>query len=348
MSDQIDANDVDVNDDEEVLDNPIEMLRIYDLEHSVGYTKSEIDLTSNTDLLSFLIKLSQDTMNSESSRSYTFNDNAHIKSEILTIDDDIDLHATNIADHLFEAENKSRFKTSNGSFVIAKLNTVNRNCYLLTKLDFKKYFEEKTYKLKSGLPEDDAILKSCLINIKEDGSLEDIIYLADKNGTIAFFWHTDFLDSTPQRNNEINTKEVYELVGRLLRTKVKKVSEKDFYSLKDCVNSYFHTKETFNFDEFVKETIDSYTPLEDDFTVTELVSALKHAKATQDFDGSFEIDKTYIKKKIKETIDINDGVKLIIQGNTSDIIYEVTHDQKDYLMIETKNKKGRFEPKELD
>ncbi|EGQ8076802.1 hypothetical protein RH728_000410 [Vibrio vulnificus] len=329
-------------------ENPIETLRIYDLEHGVGYKKSDIDLSQNADLLSFLIKLSQETMNSNSSRAYTFNEEAYVESELSSLLDDPDLHSTNIADHLYEAEEKSRFKTSDGSFIIAKLKTDQRHCYLLTKLDFKKYFEEKTYKLKSGLPEDKAILKSCLVNINQDESFQDAIYLTDKNGAISFFWHTDFLDATPQRNNETNTKEVFDLVGRLLRSKVKKVSEADYFGLKDCVNSYFNTKEVFNFDEFIDETIDAYTPLTEGFTVEDLVSNLREAKSTREFDGSFEIDKTYIKKKIKETITVNAGVTLIIQGSTNDIIYEVTHNDKDYIMIENNSPRGRFNRKELD
>lgn len=329
-------------------ENPIETLRIYDLEHGVGYKKSNIDLSENSELLSFLIKLSQETMNSNSSRAYIFDEGAYVESELKSLLGDPDLHSTNIADHLYEAEDKSRFKTSEGSFIIAKLKTEQRHCYLLTKLDFKKYFEEKTYRLKSGLPEDKAILKSCLVNINQDETFQDSIYLTDKNGPISYFWHTDFLGATPQRNNETNTKEVFDLVGRLLRSKVKKVSEADFFGLKDCVNSYFNTKEVFNFDEFIEETLNSYSPLNEDFTVDDFVSNLREAKRTREFDGSFEIDKTYIKKKIKETITVNDGVTLVIQGSTNDIIYEVTHDDKDYIMIENNSPRGRFNRKELD
>lgn len=329
-------------------ENPIETLRIYDLEHGVGYKKSNIDLSENSELLSFLIKLSQETMNSNSSRAYIFDEEAYVESELKSLLGDPDLHSTNIADHLYEAEDKSRFKTSEGSFIIAKLKTEQRHCYLLTKLDFKKYFEEKTYRLKSGLPEDKAILKSCLVNINQDETFQDSIYLTDKNGSISYFWHTDFLGATPQRNNETNTKEVFDLVGRLLRSKVKKVSEADFFGLKDCVNSYFNTKEVFNFDEFIEETLDSYSPLNEGFTVDDFVSNLREAKRTREFDGSFEIDKTYIKKKIKETITVNDGVTLVIQGSTNDIIYEVTHDDKDYIMIENNSPRGRFNRKELD
>ncbi len=329
-------------------ENPIETLRIYDLEHGVGYKKSNIDLSENSELLSFLIKLSQETMNSNSSRAYIFDEGAYVESELKSLLGDPDLHSTNIADHLYEAEDKSRFKTSEGSFIIAKLKTEQRHCYLLTKLDFKKYFEEKTYRLKSGLPEDKAILKSCLVNINQDETFQDSIYLTDKNGSISYFWHTDFLGATPQRNNETNTKEVFDLVGRLLRSKVKKVSEADFFGLKDCVNSYFNTKEVFNFDEFIEETLNSYSPLNEGFTVDDFVSNLREAKRTREFDGSFEIDKTYIKKKIKETITVNDGVTLVIQGSTNDIIYEVTHDDKDYIMIENNSPRGRFNRKELD
>ena len=330
------------------IENPIKMLRIYDLEHGVGYNKSTINLESNTDLLSYLITLSQETMKSQSSRSYTFDDDSFVLEQLATIDNDIDLHARNIADHLFFAEDQSRFKTSNGSFIIAKLQTNNRYCYLLTKLDFKKYFEEHTYKLKAGLPHEKGLLKSCLININVNEIFEKNIYLADKNGRISAFWHTDFLKSTPVRNNETNTEEVFTVIQRLLRTKVKKVSENDYLLLKDCVVGYFNTKEIFDFDDFIADTITAYTPITDDFTVEEFVHSLKSEKERLKFDGSFEIDKTYVKKKIKEVIDVNDGVKLVIQGSTNDIVYEVSYENKEYILIENNSRTGRFERKELD
>ena len=328
---------------------PIKIIEIFDLDRENGYRKSEISLEENSDLLSFLTRLSQETMNSKSSRAYRFKEDSYVAKQLLSLNDEnINCVASNISNALYQAEISSRFKTTDGSFILAKIENKDRSCYLLTKLDFKKYFEEGTYSLKSGLPEENAILKSCLVNIDKDGTFDSKIFLTDKNGKISVFWHTNFLQSTPLKNDELNTKNSYDLIQRELRKKVKKVSEEDFYGLKDCVNSYFHTKDIFSFDDFIEDTIKAYSPANESFCIEPLLSSLNDIKDAEKFDGTFEIFKSYVKSKSREKLNINNGVTLVIEGPTNGIIYEVTHENKEYILIESRSNNGRFKRKELD
>ncbi|AJR08663.1 hypothetical protein C9J03_11920 [Photobacterium gaetbulicola] len=327
---------------------PIKQLFIFETTTDGGYQKADIDINKKQDLLSFLVRVCRLTYSSKSSQAYNFNEDSLVSQyvDLLLSNEQIDYEnvAKSIAIQLSTAENKT---VKDGTFIIARIKNSNLDSFIISKLDFEKYFARGSFELKTGLPEDNGILKSCLINIDSSGEKEDVIYLSDKNGKISLFWYEKFLMSTPVEKDSLNTQKAYTMFKDAIKRTVFKESKADFNDLVECMNGYFSTNEVFNFDGFIKNTIESYSPRVSEVKIDLVVKEIIRCKNRAKLDGQFNIIVEDVRKHFKKVVKLDEGMELITKGSVKDKVFKTKIKNKYYLVIDTKVGLDEFEERDI-
>lgn len=324
----------------------IKQLFIFEHQPDNSYKKSLVNLAKKIELNAFLIKNCQITLTSNSKQEHKFNDDSEVASLIDDLLNDInksDETVQCIADKLSDSENQT---VKEGTFIIARVTSNNRDSFILTKLDFESYFSKKNFELTEGLPEEKGILKSCLINIKNN-KREEIIFLSDRNGSISQFWNEKFLHSSSINQDIDNTKKSYKMIIDTLKTNLSNRSLLDLNELVESTNTYYSTNTSFDFDDFVTKNIMSFTPNDKSINMSDISESLKKAKERRKCDGKFNIVLSEIRKKFKKTIILDEGMELTTFGSVKDKVFTSKIKGKTYLIIDTKQGLENFEERRL-
>lgn len=333
-------------DEQSLQDSPIQQLFMFESQAEGGYKEVDVDLSQKMDLRTFLITVCQNAYGSNSSRAYNFKADSVVSlklNELLNNHDGNEI-IKRIVEQLSAAENKT---VKSGTFIIAKIESNNRNAFLLTKIDFENYLAKGSFELKSGLPEDNGILKSCLVEINKNNVIADKIYLSDKNGKIAQFWYDKFLQSIPVEKDSLNTQKSYQIIKNSLESTVGVISRKDYNELIECVNAYYSTKKTFVFDDFINSVIKSFTPNSPDIKVDDIAKKIIHSKNKSNIDGQFEIVIADVRKLFKRVTKLDLGMELITKGSVKNKVFKSKIKNKYYLVIDTKSGLDEFDEREL-
>ncbi|OLQ81483.1 hypothetical protein BIT28_14405 [Photobacterium proteolyticum] len=315
----------------------IKELHLFDVDEVGDYSESNVDLKSKPELKSFLVELCRHTYGSNSSRTYKFVEGSKVSTyvdKIIESPESSKTFAQKIANALGTAEKKPSFEIKEGTFIFARINADDRDVIIMSKLDFENYFSRATYEKEAGLPEEKGILKSCIIEINEDNTRKEEIRLSDKNGDIAVFWYDGFLDAEPLQKDDVNTKTAYSAIKRVISRSCAD-SKEDMFGLIECMNAYFMTHKEFIFDEFVEQSIKTFTPSSETVDVNEIATKLTSLKEKSKFDGQFSIVLSSIKSKIRNKIKLDDGMVLQSDGNIGDKVFKTQLDDENYLLIRT-------------
>lgn len=311
------------------------------------HKKVELDGIKEGDLLQFIAKLAYETTTSSSTRIARF-DKASLALKVLTEFADSKCQSGNLellAEKLLISEVEQNTKSGHlnpikaGSLIITRFKNSGGEKILVSKIEFESYLAKKTYSSQQGIPQKKGLLKSCLLSIKND-LIDGEIVLSDSNASIAAFWYEGFLEAEFIRDNILNTKTAIQSIESKL-TYIKKISIEDYVDLKECVDSYFLSNSTFNFEDLKKKLTEEYVPKSEHLNLKELKEKLTKLKESNKFDGVFEIDKSEVKKNVKKTYKLDNEVTLIAKSGTSNI-YRTIKDNAEYILIKTNNA-----PKEL-
>lgn len=338
-----------------VENNPvIEYYSIYDIDVKEG-THDNIDLKLNSDhdLLKFLKKVASNTRTSTSKRQATFTLNSPVRVglEKILINDDRSLHSQNIAQILFESEEKYAEKVERlnrelkkGSLVITIFTMGEDKLLMLSKIDFEKFLEKDTLQSTLGLPEEKALLKSCLIEISDD-KLSDTLLLADSNGSIAKYWWDEFLKSTLTFTDKENTKKAFSTIEQAI-SNVKNVSSVDHRDLRNNLVSYFKTSKDYNHEQMIERVLGDFEPESEEVDVNKLKEKLNKIPSKAKFDGNFGIDSKEVRARAKKVYDLGNDIELITRSGTGNI-YSIDRGGDNYVAVRTKMNTDSFKKIEL-
>ncbi len=335
--------------------NPvIEYYSIYDIDVIEG-THNNIDLKLNSDhdLLKFLKKVASNTRTSTSKRQATFTLNSPVKVglEKILVNDDRSLNSENIAQILYESEEwyaekveRLNRELKKGSLVITIFTMGENKLLMLSKIDFEKFLEKDTLQSTLGLPEEKALLKSCLIEI-EDGKLSDTLLLADSNGSIAKYWWDEFLKSTLTFTDKENTKKAFSTIEQTI-SNVKNISPNDHRDLRNNLVSYFKTSKDYNHEQMIERVLGDFEPENKEVDVIKLKNKLNKIPEKAKFDGNFEIDSKEVRARAKKVYDLGNDIELITRSGT-DNIYSIGKGDDNYVAVRTKMNIDNFKKIEL-
>jgi adenylate cyclase class IV len=320
----------------------IEYYSIYDVDVKEE-TCEEVELASNADgdLLKFLKKVALNTRASSSKRQASFTLNSPVKVALDKVVNNVnrDLNSKNIAQMLLDAEviygikmERLNKELKKGSLVVTIFTMGSARLLMLSKIDFEKFLEKDTLKSTLGLPEEKALLKSCLIEI-ENNSMVEAILLADSNGAIAKYWWDEFLKSKLTFTDKENTQKAFSTLEQLI-SKVRNVSPDDHRDLRNNLISYFKTSNSYDNEQMIERVIGDFKPHNSEVDVEKIRKKFSEVPAKAKFDGNFEIDATEVRARAKKVYDLGNDIELITRSGT-DNIYSITKDNDSYVAVRT-------------
>ena len=302
-------------------------------------TPSKIIVNSQDDFVAFVRDLARKVNSSNSTRNYTFDHSSKVKTcieDILTSGFLKDI-VNDIPQYLYDAENvfSGKYKIADikqGSLLISRFKIGTEDLFLIAKVDFESFFNRSSFKKEEGLPTEKGLLKAALFIIKNN-KLPNTFKVADSNSSISKFWSSEFLESTPFKSDDENTKNAFSTIMKSIN-KTLKNSKEDKVTLGNSVITYFTTKNKFDAGTFVADVIGSYTCVgEIDVEVVKLdvVKVLNAGK----FDGIFTISSSEIKSKIKHTYKLEDDISIVTSQGTKGRIYSKTLGGEKYVVIKS-------------
>jgi hypothetical protein len=315
--------------------------KVFDIDVDTdSHDEVKLDKMQSASLLRFIVKLAYDTSTAKSTRIATFNKDSlclNVLSEFGKLSTSTK-NLEKIAKKLIKAEKEQNKRSGHlnpikpGNLIVAKFERDSEIKIIVSKIEFEGYLAKETFKEQEGIPKEKGLLKSCLLNVIDE-KLQENITLADSNTNIATFWYQGFLDSTFIRDNALNTQKAITSIESQIAF-IKEISKDDYLELKECIGAYFLSNNNFDFDELKKKLTVDFKPKSDKLNLDQLKAKLNKLKDKNTFDGTFEIDKSEVKKTVKKTYKLDNEVTVIAKSGTSNI-YKTTKDNSNYIVIKT-------------
>ncbi|GGI98009.1 hypothetical protein GCM10007978_39730 [Shewanella hanedai] len=332
----------------------IEYYSIYDVDvKEESCHKVELASHADGDLLKLLKKVAANTRTSSSKRQATFGLSSPVKLALEKVvnNESRELHSENIAKILLDAEviygkkmERLKKELKKGSLVITIFSMGSIRLLMLSKIDFEKFLEKDTLKSTLGLPEEKALLKSCLIEI-EDNNMKDGILLADSNGAIARYWWDEFLKSNLTYTDKENTQKAFSTLEQAI-SKVKNDSPEDHRDLRNNLISYFKTSKSYDHEEMIERVIGNFEPQSTQVDMSSIRKKLESIPEKAKFDGNFEIDVKEVRAKAKKVYDLGNDIELTTRSGT-DNIYNISKGEDNYVAVRVKTNNNEFKSIEL-
>lgn len=271
----------------------------------------------------------EEILRNEKGRAYSFlSDTEEVFSCINEIlkGGDWEHFSEKIADKLNRCELDKQKKVSGiatlkrGNFIQVIGKKGDRIVCVLTKVENDPYINEDSLDLSSGLPiKKNRVQKSCYIEFDENLLIVEMI-LSDSIPKISEYWYSSFLASAPVTESQENTKKAYLAIDDLLKRKIKKTSDTDYWYLRNDLNSYFANKDAFVFDEVI-EIFNSYKAesKETSDTLPSFIEELKELPKKKKFDTQFDLDTKDISTRLRRKIILDSNIELRLTGGIEDI-----------------------------
>ena len=242
-----------------------------------------------------------------------------------------------IAERLMESEIEAQLSIEStgirlrkGSLIQALINEDDSYRYVLIKIDHSSYLDIKNLSKNIGLPLEEKILKSCVIDYDENNEIRDI-NLNDSSRKIANYWWNGLLELKPANKDDYNTKNAFRRIHTLINKEVTKFSPSDATMLINRSKGYFDSKTQFDIDDYVNTVIEEYLPkesIEFNNKKAELKRNIKNL-ATKYFDGQFSIDVDVINKVKPDMYKIDDNIYLTLKGEIETLKDKIISEKKD-------------------
>lgn len=128
--------------------------------------------------------------------------------------------------------------------------------------------------------------------------------------TDAKYWATHFLELTEKRNDHTNTYAAVNAMDISLKRTVKRVSEKDYYLLRNSLIQSFKVRHLVNYAELVTELLDGYFPEGSALDIGKVKKSLLELTEKNKFDTQFYADPTAVNKRSYSKFTVNEGIEL--------------------------------------
>lgn len=244
-------------------------------------------------------------------------------------DEQIKQYASSIADKLLAEEQNvqqdiehlgSQIKKGNLLMVVDK-NEDDEYLFVIAKVDNSIWYDSESLAKNYGFSgEKKNIWKSAAFSLivnNGEVSFDAVKVYVD---TDAKYWATHFLELTEQRNDHTNTHAAANYMDISLKRTVKKVSEKDYYLLRNSLIQRFKVPHLVNYAELVSELLDGYVPEEPELDIDKVKNSLLELPEKKKFDTQFYADPTAVSKRSYTKFIVNEGIELRVSDERTDFI----------------------------
>lgn len=231
-------------------------------------------------------------------------------------DEQIKQYAYRIANKLLAEEQnvqqdiehlRSQIKKGNLLMVVDK-NEDDEYLFVIAKVDNSLWYDSDNLTKNYGFSgEKKNIWKSAAFSLNVDNgevSFDTVKVYVD---TDAKYWATHFLELTEKRNDHTNTYAAVNAMDISLKRTVKRVSEKDYYLLRNSLIQRFKVRHLVNYAELVDELLDGYFPEDSALDIGKVKKSLLELTEKNKFDTQFYADPTAVNKRSYSKFTVNEG-----------------------------------------
>lgn len=224
--------------------------------------------------------------------------------------------------------------------------------FVIVKIDNSEFLDEGDLTLKSGLPTSKSRLqKAAVITFNPAGEIDEVI-ISDSKATITEYWYLYFLVAEQLKDAETNTKNAFNAIEALLTNEVKKVSQVDYWFLRNEIVNHFRNEESLAYDELTAK-VRNHKPETPEFEekFEDFVAKFEALPKTapHPFDTQFDLMPNVIKAKIRRTVILDTNFELRLNGEIKDLsskIKALSDDGGKYLKIYSEQGYDAFKTKE--
>jgi hypothetical protein len=312
----------------------VEFYSLFKMDVELG-SPVQINFAGETkDLQNYAELLLSEIFAAENSRQHLFkNDKELVLSRLLEIAQDNKSYERNseeIALKLHEVEvdrqNDLRHLTKfkKGGLIQLKITHDNQSKYIIVKIDNNEYFDFEDLTIKGGLPtEKSRMQKVAVITFDVEGSVSELL-LSDSKKPITEYWYKYFLIADPIQDSELNTNNAFKVIESKI-SEVRRISQTDYWYLRNELISYFRNSIVFSFDELVKKLSEHRCVSEEfigkfDKFIEDVKKLPKKFKGTRNqFDTQFDIVNKCIDARMMKKIILDDNFELRIKGEVKNL-----------------------------
>lgn len=229
-----------------------------------------------------------------------------------------------IAQRLSEKEKESDDQISKmdkhvkkGSLIQSLVKKDDELIYIFAKVEYMQFLDRSEANIRTGLPLEKIILKTCLIYYNEDDIEKINIY--DSSGSIADYWRNGLLELEQASSNETNTSNSFNAIDKLLKKNIKTDYPSDYTLIRNSLIGYYNQNKNFMYTELIDKVFRNYEPNNEDLNINSLCEKLDKLPENKNFERNFEIIPKIIRAHKKRVIFINPDIDLVLKDSTENL-----------------------------
>lgn len=204
-----------------------------------------------------------------------------------------------------------------GSLIQSLVRVSDTLYYILSKVEYMEFLDRKESNIRTGLPLEQVILKSCLIKYDEVGICDIKIY--DSGNTIADYWSKDLLELVEISSDEANTSASFTSIDRVLGRYIKENYKSDYTLLRNSLIGYYNQNSKFEFTSLIEKVFKNYQPNDITLDMDKIIEKVEKLPENKKFDRVFDIVPKAIRARKKRTIEINPNIELVLKDSTENL-----------------------------
>lgn len=282
---------------------------------------------------------------------------------IIILSEDIEKNEEKILENALEISNRLLEKEVNAQDKVKHLTDMKRGSivqvllqnqddedkytYLIAKVDHTDFFDDKVYNLHSGFSaKKQDIWKTCLFDLSRNDDEITInsakVYLDYK----VAYWTGEFLELRELKDDELNTKNLFDSIDKVLMAQIKRKSYEDYVILRNLTLGYMKTERLINYDKMIEDLFEKYTPQNktsiDDKRFNDMITKLKDLPKEEKFELQFTLKPSAIPaRKLSTKIKINNFSNLELIDHVANLKKEIkTFSEEDgnrYVKMKVEN-----------
>jgi hypothetical protein len=333
--------------------------------HHIDHERNEVRAlprpAADSDLGEYLQELVSRIAETDSGRRFKFAaDDTEVHSRIreMIAGQNFEGRTVTVAERLLRKEQnvqqdygQLRYDVQKGVLFQVIFNTGAGKRMVISKADHIEILDEENLRKSKGLPKKKKTYKAALISFSDDGSVTSVsVY--DTNATISRYWWDDFLELLEINTDVYNTGEAFNAIDKAVIGRLKTAHPADHTILRNRVIGYFRSKDGFDLEDFIENTIGNYLPADPNLDVESLKEKLRELPRKKDFDSQFTITRNVITARMaNRVVKLDEQIELHIRDwvpNLGDLITPELADGIKYIRIRTDKGYDIFNKREQD
>ncbi|KAA0990905.1 nucleoid-associated protein [Dyadobacter aurulentus] len=301
---------------------------LHHVDHVSGAKKIEIG-NQSSDLPIYVDRLISEITGSNNSRQFNFrSDTTEIRTALAHLlsgkyDEGADIVAKRLVKEEIEAQKAISHldvEIQKGSLFQAVLGCEGKTV-VISKADHNEFLDALDFKIHMGLPWKKRIFKAFLVHFDAKGEPIDL-YVYDTNAKMSRYWWDKFLELEEKYTDASNTKTSMDMLDKKVFAKIKTEFPADHTVIRNSAIRYFRSKPEFEIDDFLENTLNNYTPIDETFLeqrLTRYKQEIRELPSKWKFDPRFSIEKSEVKKRAVHKIQLNTNIELVLQDFVSNL-----------------------------